>query len=173
MALAASLPAERDRGRIPTRRIFHTSGIPGPMRQPAMHTAQRRVEFHNTDAAGLMHFSAYFTMMEEAEHELWRQAGTSVLIRDAEGKLSWPRVSATCDFLLPLAFQDEIEIDVAISRLGEKSITFEFVFRRGGAVAARGSITAVCCRFPPDGAPYATEIPADIRQKLQPHVTPA
>jgi 4-hydroxybenzoyl-CoA thioesterase/acyl-CoA thioester hydrolase len=43
----------------------------------AFHTA-RRVEFRDTDAAGIMHFSTFFNRMEEAEHELLRTLGTSV-----------------------------------------------------------------------------------------------
>ena len=38
----------------------------------------RRVEFRDTDAAGIMHFSTYFTYMEEVEHEFLRSLGTSV-----------------------------------------------------------------------------------------------
>ncbi len=135
-----------------------------------MYTARRMVEFHDTDAAGLMHFSAYFTMMEEAEHEFLRHLGLSVLVHDAAGKLSWPRVSAKCDFTAPIKFQDELAIDVVVVRLGEKSVTYDFVFHCGPTVVARGSITAVCCRFHEDGRPLATEIPAEIRQRLQPHM---
>ena len=54
----------------------------------------RRVEFRDTDAAGLAHFSTYFTFMEEAEHEFLRRRGLSVLMHDADGPLSWPRVAA-------------------------------------------------------------------------------
>ena len=35
----------------------------------------RRVQFHETDLAGLVHFSIFFRYMEEAEHALWRAAG--------------------------------------------------------------------------------------------------
>ena len=38
-------------------------------------TYRRRVEFAETDAAGIVHFSVFFRYMEEAEHALWRNAG--------------------------------------------------------------------------------------------------
>ena len=58
-------------------------------------TCSRRVEFRDTDAAGIMHFSTYFTYMEEAEHELFRQLGTTVMQKvDDETTISWPRVAA-------------------------------------------------------------------------------
>ena len=37
----------------------------------------RRVQFSETDLAGIAHFSAFFRFMEEAEHALWRAAGLS------------------------------------------------------------------------------------------------
>lgn len=45
---------------------------------------ERRVEFRDTDAAGMMHFSTYFTRMEEAEHAFLRSLGTSVWQWDNE-----------------------------------------------------------------------------------------
>ena len=42
------------------------------------HRLARRVQFYETDAAGVVHFSDYFRYMEEAEHALWRAAGLSI-----------------------------------------------------------------------------------------------
>ena len=39
---------------------------------------RRRVQFYETDAAGIVHFSWFFRYMEEAEHALWREAGLSI-----------------------------------------------------------------------------------------------
>ena len=36
-------------------------------------TTARRIEFRDTDAAGIVHFSAFFLWMESAEHELLRR----------------------------------------------------------------------------------------------------
>src|SRR5690606_37511976 len=70
-------------------------------------TLRRRVEFRDTDAAGIVHFSVYFNYMEEAEHALLRSLGTSVVTSDAEGPISWPRVAAACEFRGALRFEDE------------------------------------------------------------------
>jgi hypothetical protein len=52
---------------------------------------QRRIEFCETDAAGIAHFSPMFPCMEQAEHALFRSLGTSVLVtvccRHFEGRL--------------------------------------------------------------------------------------
>ena len=47
----------------------------------------RRVEFSDTDAAGIMHFVAFFRMMEQAEHELLRSVGLSVVMHEPSGKI--------------------------------------------------------------------------------------
>jgi acyl-CoA thioester hydrolase len=131
----------------------------------------RRVEFSDTDAAGIVHFVAFFRMMEQAEHDLLRSVGLSVVMQDADGKISWPRVSARCDFQAAARFEDLLDIEVRITRLGERSVTYAHRFLRGGALLASGEITAVCCRIREGASPESMLIPAHIAEKLQPFVT--
>ncbi|MCA9268248.1 MAG: acyl-CoA thioesterase, partial [Planctomycetales bacterium] len=107
----------------------------------------RRVEFRDTDAAGIAHFSVYFNYMEEAEHALWRHLGLSVEEASADHVVSWPRVSAKCDYQSAARFEETLDIEVAVARLGEKSVTFRFALTRDGGPIAAGEVTAVCCRF--------------------------
>ena len=126
----------------------------------------RRVEFRDTDAAGIVHFSVFFTYMEEAEHELWRQIGLSVKHKFDDGVLTWPRVSAHCDYDSPIRFEDMVDIDVAVERIGAKSVTFVFNLSQAGRHVATGKLTAVCCRLTPSGPPESIVIPEEIRVKL-------
>jgi len=134
---------------------------------PRKFQTTRRVEFRDTDAAGIAHFSVFFTYMEEAEHELWRQLGLSVKQTDADGVVSWPRANAHCDYKSAVRFEDQITIDVSVERIGEKSVTFAFDIRCGGREVAVGRMTAVCCRFPPTGPPQSIPIPETVRAKLE------
>jgi acyl-CoA thioester hydrolase len=133
---------------------------------PAPFRTTRRVEFSDTDAAGIAHFSAFFRYMEQAEHELLRSLGLSVHSRDADGPISWPRVRAACDYRSAARFEDVLEIDVRIARLGEKSVTYACRFSRGGQDIAAGEITSVCCRLAEHQPPQAIAIPPSIREKL-------
>ncbi|WP_425613980.1 acyl-CoA thioesterase [Anatilimnocola sp. NA78] len=138
----------------------------------------RRVEFSDTDAAGIMHFSAFFRFMEQAEHDLLRSQGLSVVMQDevtkaGGGKLSWPRVHAHCDFRSPAHYEDVIEIEVSISRLGEKSASYQFRFVLAGRELAVGEITSVCCRIIPGKPPESVAIPDWFRSKLTPFVVSA
>jgi acyl-CoA thioester hydrolase len=130
----------------------------------------RRVEFHDTDAAGIMHFSAFFVMMEQAEHELLRHVGLSVMMFDEQGKISWPRVGARCDYRAAVKFEDVMQIEVWLSRLGSKSATYNFRFSHEGRDVAEGEMTSVCCRFPPGGPPVSIAIPEAWAAKLRPWV---
>jgi 4-hydroxybenzoyl-CoA thioesterase/acyl-CoA thioester hydrolase len=130
----------------------------------------RRVEFCDTDAAGIMHFVAYFRMMEQAEHDLLRSVGLSVVQQDAGGTLSWPRVAARCEFKAAARFEDLLEIEVRLARLGQRSITYAHCFLREGAVLAEGEITAVCCRMLPGKPPQPVAIPEVFREKLRPYL---
>ena len=54
----------------------------------------RRVEFSETDLAGIMHFTNFYRWMEICEHEFLRSLGLSVDMVDENGRFGWPRVKA-------------------------------------------------------------------------------
>ena len=107
---------------------------------------RQRVEFADTDMAGIVHFSNFFRYMESAEHEFLRSLGLSVHSVHGAEVVSWPRVNAECKYRSPLSFEDEIDVHLLVREKKAKSITYEFRFRKEGAaeVVAVGSITVVC-----------------------------
>jgi len=129
-------------------------------------TTTRRIEFHQTDAAGIVHFSTFFLLMESAEHEFLRSLGLSVHMQDDEGKLSWPRISAVCDFKRALKFEEETQIEVRVLRRGGSSVTYGFRFLKDTRLMAEGKVTSVCCRMSPEGPLTAVPIPAWFAEKL-------
>lgn len=131
-------------------------------------TTRRRVEFRDTDAAGIAHFSAFFFWMESVEHELLRAAGVAIVDRGADGTdVSWPRVSATCDYESAVRFGDELEITAAVHAIGRTSVTYAFAFAHAGRAVARGRVVAVRCLMRGAAAPEPAVIPADVRQRLE------
>jgi 4-hydroxybenzoyl-CoA thioesterase/acyl-CoA thioester hydrolase len=131
----------------------------------AVFQTERRVEFVDTDAAGIMHFAAFFTKMESAEHEMLRSLGLGVLMHDEQGEFSWPRVRAACDYRSPGRFDDVLSVAVRVAKLGDKSVEYGFTFSLGERLIAEGSMKAVCCRLGPDG-PRSMTIPPAIREQL-------
>ena len=113
---------------------------------PFEYRYRRRVEFSETDLAGIVHFSNYFRYMETAEHEFLRSVGLSVHAQSEGRLISWPRVHAECSYDAPLAFGDEFEVHLLVRHKKRKSITYEFLFHKADAARpiARGIVTAVC-----------------------------
>ncbi len=131
---------------------------------------KRRVEFCETDAAGIVHFASYLCYMEQAEHELWRAIGLSVCEAREDGwHLSWPRVHVECDFQGSARFEEVLDIQVHVVRLGTKSITYGFEFKRGVDGIATGRVITVCCLVKSGSPLQAIPIPSEFIDLLTPY----
>lgn len=126
----------------------------------------RRVQFAETDMAGILHFANYYRMMEEVEHAFWRSKGTSVLARNGAQEISWPRVAASCEFSAPARFEDELALMLSVVKVSNRSVTFEIDFRRDETRLALGRVTAVCCAIVEDRF-QPIPIPGDLRGMLE------
>lgn len=129
---------------------------------------KRRVEFRETDTAGIVHFSNFFAYMEQAEHELLRHIGLGVICEIDGQPISFPRVNAECNYRLAIRFEDVIDIHVRVTRIGSKSITYGFAFQLDGKTVADGSITVVCCQFEHGKAPVAIATPQKFIDAIKP-----
>lgn len=140
----------------------------------------RRVQFAETDAAGIVHFANFFRYMEEAEHALWRAAGMTISPSLANGSAApfgaagvvseqpdFPRIAATCDFKAPLRFEDEFEVRVSIAGVTARTIKYGHEIVRGDAPICTGTVTAVCVRRDASGAMKAVEVPAGVLERLR------
>jgi acyl-CoA thioester hydrolase len=125
---------------------------------------QRRVQFHETDLAGIVHFSWYFKYMEEAEHALWRSVGMSIVPPGNDWGL--PRVNASIDFKAPLRFEDEFDVHVVVDAIGRRSLRYAFTIRRGGEVMATGTMTSAAVTRDADGLVRSIEVPELVRARL-------
>ncbi len=141
---------------------------------PYEYKVRRRVEFSETDMAGIVHYSNFFRYMEAAEHEFFRSLGFSVAAWQVDQPVGWPRVHAACDFKHPLRFEDEMEIHMLVSGKKTKSLSYQFRIRKLNGPepveVARGSLTVVCVTHQ-GGAMKAAAIPQEIAEKIE--VAPA
>ena len=127
---------------------------------------RRQVQFSETDMAGVMHFSNYYRMMEDAEHAFWRSVGLSVMTRDGDRQISWPRVATQCEYFAPVRFEDELEVSLVVGQIGDRSVTYDVEFRCGGKKVAAGRMKTVCCTNA-DGRFQSISIPDSVRHKLE------
>jgi len=133
----------------------------------------RLVEFHDTDMAGIMHFASFFQYMESAEHELIRTAGFSVHEKIGGQTLSFPRVAASCEFHSPALSEDVLTIGVSLTRIGNKSLHYQFEFRIEDRAVATGEISSVCCRIEPGQPLVSVPLPTEIKETLMRYLVPS
>lgn len=135
------------------------------------HTATRRIEFSETDMAGLVHFSNFFKYMETAERDFFEAAGVD-LIKTKPGELvGWPRARAECKFSAPIRFGDTIEIHLAVKSVKDRSIDYQFrIYRReddgSRTHAAKGHMTTVLTQLTASGELKSVELTDEVRAKI-------
>lgn len=129
-------------------------------------TIKRRVQFAETDMAGVLHFASFYRLMEEVEHAFWRSKGLSVMINNDGRDIGWPRVKTSCQYFRPARFEDELELTLRVVAIGNRSVEYEIEFRCEGERVALGHTTAVCCVMNA-GAFASLPIPDRLRQALE------
>ena len=138
---------------------------------PYEHKITRRVEFSETDMAGIVHFSNYFKYMELAEHSFFRALGFSVVHPAGYKGLGLPRVHAHCDYMAPLRFEDEVEVHLLVEKKSARSITYQFHLRKishgWSEPVARGRVTVACVEHHPDGAIKGVPLPKEVFDKIE------
>ena len=132
---------------------------------PESFSITRRVQFAETDMAGIVHFANYFRWMEEVEHAFFRSLGLSVAMRHENVEIGWPRVNVGCEYYGPVRFEDELELRLRVTKVGGKSLSYEVDFLLGDRLVALGKSTSVCCEHTPAGLKAVT-IPDSIRERL-------
>lgn len=125
---------------------------------------RRRVQFPETDATGIVHFTNFFKYMEEAEHALWRAAGLSIAAPGAE--VGWPRIATSFEFRRPLRFEDEFDVHIKVAEKTAKTLRYSAELKKDGEVLAIGSLTIICVRRLPGGTMKATDMPDEIGSRF-------
>jgi YbgC/YbaW family acyl-CoA thioester hydrolase len=135
----------------------------------------RRVEFAETDMAGIVHYSNYFRFMEAVETAFLRSLGYSIALKRGGLELCLPRVHAECDYSLPLRFEDEIRIHLLVEKKGKRTLTYQFRFHRVSPApvveVARGKVVLVSAKRQRDGSLKAAPLPKFLAEKIQ-HAPP-
>ena len=125
---------------------------------------QTRIRFIDTDSSGRIHYTAMFRYFESAEIEFMRRLGVSY----TKFGYGFPRVHVECDFFRSIIHDDQLEIEVFLTKLGRSSVRLEFRTLKEGELAARGAVVIACMDKKTE---RAIAIPADLREKFQRELT--
>jgi acyl-CoA thioester hydrolase len=102
-----------------------------------------RIRFVDTDATRRIHYTALLRHFEAAEEEFMRSIGWPYADIERRDE-SYPRVHVEADYIGALNYDDEIDTQVSVARVGEKSYTLLFHVTTRGILAGKGKIVAAC-----------------------------
>ncbi|MFN3976287.1 MAG: acyl-CoA thioesterase [Aquificaceae bacterium] len=125
-----------------------------------MFSYRRRVQFYETDAQGIVHHSNYFKYFEETRGELLRSLGFPYSKLREEG-YEVVLLSASCDFLKPLYYDEEFTISLSLSHMDRFTFSFEYLLKSSDLLKARGSTKHCILK-----KGKLVSIPKDVKEKL-------
>ncbi len=86
----------------------------------------RRVEFSDTDLAGIVHFANFLRYVESAEHAFWRSVGKSVHHGEGEEQNGWPRLNINCNYFKPARFEQVLKICLLFKEVRNTTLCYGF-----------------------------------------------
>jgi acyl-CoA thioester hydrolase len=123
-----------------------------------------RVRYNECDAQGHVFNANYFLYFDITLTELWREALGSYEALTADG-LDLVVAETGARFRAPARFDDELEVTLAVERLGTTSMTSAIEIARDGRVLVEGHIVHIFVRA--DRVGEKSPIPAHVRRILQ------
>jgi len=121
------------------------------------HVERMRVQWADTDASGLIHYTAALRYFEVAEHALMRRLFAAA---GPERAFMLPRVHVEADYRARLRYPDEFDCAARVAALGRSSVSYAYEIRRtDGVLAIVGKIVAVAV----DLAGRTIPLPAELR----------
>jgi acyl-CoA thioester hydrolase len=131
---------------------------------PFQHTI--RVRYQECDAQGVVYFARYPEYYDLALTELWREMlGSYQAMVEAGTDLVVAQMSI--EYRSPARFDDLIDVELTVDRLGETSMLSSYAIVRDGERLVEGAFRHVFID-PPTKA--KKPIPAEIREGLAPYV---
>ncbi|ARP43042.1 MULTISPECIES: acyl-CoA thioesterase [Geobacillus] len=127
---------------------------------------QVRVNFGDTDAAGIVYYPNYFKWFDIAGHQFFRSIGLPPAKLMKEQNIILPLLDVGCTFERPLYYDDIITIKTTVEEVSRKTIklrheVFREEVRTGHGFELRGWVKEE------NGRMFAVPIPDDVRQLLE------
>ena len=128
-----------------------------------------RVPMHHVDHAGVLFYANLFLHAHDAWEHFMRSQDADLAQLIETGQWRIPIVHAEADYTQPMRHGDEVDIWLQIERLGRSSIRVVYIFiDQDGEQLAVARTTHV---FVNAVTNHSSEIPADLRKRLQNYAT--
>jgi acyl-CoA thioester hydrolase len=132
------------------------------------HTIQYRVQWGDTDAAGIVFYPNYFRWFDHAGLEFLRALELPLETLIAQHQIILPIIDAGCRFHRPARYSDLLTIETTISELRARTFRFEHRVSCAGEITGVGYEVRGCVRSPAgrDGKLELISFPEEIRSRL-------
>lgn len=102
----------------------------------------------DVDAAGIMFFARFFSLVHEAYEEMFAEHGVSYKDQIEAHGIIWPIVHAEADYKIPLPVDARVRIRLRVAEIKERTYAVEFEFLNAeGESATRGKIIHACVDY--------------------------
>ena len=102
-----------------------------------------KVYYADTDAGGVVYYANYYRYFEAARAALLRAHG-----RNNHDMLEWgvalPVIESHCKYKSPAHYEDLLEVEVGIGKVGGASVRFVYTIKRQETVLAEGYTVHAC-----------------------------
>lgn len=128
-----------------------------------------RVRWADVDLVGIMRFSAFTRLVENAEQDLWREAGLGYQKITDNPSVWMPRRNLSIEYTSPAKIDDVLQLVTYVSRLGESSVVFnvDVMTEDSRRLYAAAEMVTVCV----NARTFTKEpLPAETRTAMAPFV---
>jgi len=124
-----------------------------------------RVSMAEVDAYGVMYYSRIFEVFERGRTELFRALGFEYKKIFQQRQILMPVVEAACRYMAPIAYDDLLTVETAITNIGSRGIRFDYRILRDDVVLAVGFTQHIF--IDPQGRPvsFGKEIFEELKKK--------
>jgi len=133
----------------------------------AHYEARFPVRFGLCDPAKIIYFPNYFDFFHAAMEDFFRdRLGVLYHVLLAKERISFPTVHLEVDFSAPVAYGDEVRIQVEVAKVGRSSVAFRYTgFRSSdGSRVVEATATTVCTDLDKF---KSVELPDTLRASLE------
>jgi acyl-CoA thioester hydrolase len=127
---------------------------------------QIRVNWGDTDKAGIVYYPNYFKWFDIAGHQFFRSVGLAPAKLAAEQQIILPLLDARCTFEKPLYYDDIITIQTQVAEINRKTIKLHHEVYRGDTRTGYGYELRGWVKEE-EGKIFAVPIPDDVKEILQ------
>jgi acyl-CoA thioester hydrolase len=132
------------------------------------HSIQYRVQWGDTDAAGIVFYPNYFRWFDHAGLEYLRALGLPLETLIAQHQIILPIIDAGCRFHRPARYSDLLTIETMITEKRTRTFRFEHRVTHAGEITGIGYEVRGCARSPArtDGKLELIALPEEIDSRL-------